>query len=123
MATTNDVKLEVPDKEDAELQADAEKLEKMAKAAEKEKKNKDKNKSANDPLVAAVPRKTEVIKEPTTTVNLPELPGGDGSMKIDVYEHVTIANEEKEDCFKVKRGEPVEVPIPVFIQLKNRHKC
>ena len=118
MATTNEVKLEVPEKEDAELQADAEKLEKMAKAAAK--KN---NKPVNDPLVAAVPRKVEVTEEPTTTVNLPELPGGDGSMKVDLYEHVTIANEEKEECFKVKRGEPVEVSIPVFIQLKNRHKC
>ena len=118
MATTNEVKLEVPEKEDAELQADAEKLEKMAKAAKKEKPK------ADDSLVTAVPRKVDEKKEVTATVNLPELPGsGTDGMKVDQYEHVTIANEEGETCYKVKRGEPVDVPIPVFIQLKNRHKC
>jgi len=56
------------------------------------------------------------------TVFLPALEdSGSGGMKVDQYEHVTIANEEKETCYKVLRGENVEVPVPVFIALKARY--
>ena len=59
--------------------------------------------------------------EPTVEVFLPELPGGGDGVKVDQYEHVTIANEEKEMCYKVHRGERVQVPIPVFMALKEKY--
>ena len=46
---------------------------------------------------------------------------GDGGLKVDQYEHVTIANEDKETCYKVLRGEHVPVPVPVFMALKARY--
>ena len=65
------------------------------------------------------PEKKE--EELTTEVLLPELPGGGDGVKVDQYEHVTIANEEKEMCYKVHRGERVQVPIPVFMALKEKY--
>ena len=59
---------------------------------------------------------------PMVPVFLPALEdNGDGGMKVDQYEHVTIANEKGETCYKVLRGEHVEVPVPVFIVLKERY--
>ena len=60
-------------------------------------------------------------EEETTEVFLPELPGGGDGVKVDQYEHVTIANEDKENCYKVLRGEKVKVPIPVFMALKEKY--
>lgn len=42
----------------------------------------------------------------------------EGSTKVDMYEHVTI-NGQKPTY--VKRGETVEVPVPVYLQLRNRY--
>jgi hypothetical protein len=61
------------------------------------------------------------VEEETTEVYLPELPGGGDGVKVDQYEHVTIANEEKENCYKVHRGERVPVPIPVFMNLYEKY--
>ena len=63
------------------------------------------------------PEKKEGIRVP---VFLPRLEDGDG-MKVDQYEHVTIANERGETCYKVLRGERVEVPISVFMVLKEKY--
>jgi hypothetical protein len=61
-------------------------------------------------------------KGPKVTVLLPRLEdSGDEGIQVDQYEHVTIANEKKETCYKVLRGEPVDVPVPVFIELKKRY--
>ena len=70
---------------------------------------------------------TSVEKEPDyvgpyVDVFIPALEeNGDGGMKVDQYEHVTIANETKETCYKVLRGERVPVPVPVYIALKERY--
>ena len=66
---------------------------------------------------------TEETKEtgPTVEVYLPELPGGGDGVKVDQDEHVTIANEEHETCYKVHRGERVQVPISVFMVLKEKY--
>jgi len=59
---------------------------------------------------------------PTVPVFIPALEGsGDNGLKVDQYEHVTIANEAGEVCWKILRGETVEVPVPVFIVLKERY--
>ena len=78
-----------------------------------------------DDMTVAVEKATEKYQGPTVEVILPELPGsGDGSTKVDPYEHVTIANMEKETCYKVLRGESVPVPVPVFMALKAKYpKC
>ena len=59
-------------------------------------------------------------KGPMVDVFIPRMEES-GSMKVDQYEHVTIANEKKEQCYKVLRGERVEVPVPVFLALKERY--
>lgn len=75
----------------------------------------------NELTVQAV-EKEEGYKGPMVTVFIPELEdSGSAGVEVDQYEHVTIANEEKETCYKVLRGEPVQVPVPVFIQLKQRY--
>lgn len=74
-----------------------------------------------DPLTTQTPVKDEGPKYPTTVVTIPALPEAGNGVKVDQYEHVTIANEVREDCYKVLRGEPVEIPVPVYIQLKERY--
>ena len=75
--------------------------------------------TTNDMTFVVTPEKKE--EEPTVEVFLPELPGGGDGVKVDQYEHVTIANEEKETCYKVHRGERVAVKIPVFMALYERY--
>ena len=59
---------------------------------------------------------------PMVTVFIPALEdSGSAGIKVDQYEHVTISNEEKEDVYYVLRGEPVQVPVPVFVVLKERY--
>lgn len=79
-------------------------------------------KENKDNLTVAVPKKDDGYKGPTVTVFLPELEGGgDDGLKVDQYEHVTIANQNKEEHYKVHRGEQVEVPVPVFLALKEKY--
>jgi hypothetical protein len=76
----------------------------------------------NDGLTIATPEKKPDYVGPYVDVFLPALEeNGQGGMKVDQYEHVTIANEQKETCYKVLRGERVSVPVPVFIALKERY--
>ncbi len=75
-----------------------------------------------DVLTQAIPKKEEAQKEPVVMIFLPELEGsGDSSVKVDQYEHVTLANERGEKVYYVKRGERVEVPVSVFLALKEKY--
>ena len=74
-----------------------------------------------DDLTIAVPVKEEENKGPMVEVFLPEIQSAGDGIKVDQYEHVTIANEQGEKCWKVHRGEKVEVPIDVFIVLKGKY--
>ena len=47
------------------------------------------------------------------TIYLPKLEEEGNGVRVDQYEHVSIANQVKEDCYKVRRGEWVDVPVPV----------
>jgi hypothetical protein len=79
-------------------------------------------KPLEDELTTAVVHKKDEYTGPTVEVFLPELPdSGDPSVKVDQYEHVTIANEKGETCYKVHRGEHVLVPVPVYMVLKARY--
>ncbi len=72
-------------------------------------------------LTVAVPDKKEEVKEPRVRVMLPKLIGDEDGLTVDQYEHVTIANERGEICYKVLRGEYVDVPISVFMVLKQKY--
>ena len=75
-----------------------------------------------DPLTTRTPEKQKVYNGPYVPVFIPALEdSGSNGLKVDQYEHVTIANEEKETCWKVLRGETVEVPVPVFLVLKEKY--
>ncbi|MBQ9152439.1 MAG: hypothetical protein IJ130_01345 [Solobacterium sp.] len=61
------------------------------------------------------------IAEPDTTVTkvqvfLPPHEDDNSGVKVDQYEHVTINGVTT----LIKRGEYVEIPVPVYIQLKNK---
>ena len=75
-----------------------------------------------DQLTMIEGEKDEGWKGPKVPVFIPELEDrGSNGLKVDQYEHVSIANEVKEDVYKVRRGEWVDVPVPVFLALKERY--
>ena len=76
----------------------------------------------DDPMTSVTEQKTSDYNGPMVDIFLPALEDqGQGGMKVDQYEHVTIANEHGETCWKVLRGEHVQVPVPVFVVLKERY--
>lgn len=79
-----------------------------------------KKEEVND-LVVITKEKKPDYTGPYVDVFLPALEGGGDGVKVDQYEHVTIANEVKETPYKVLRGESVPVPVPVFMVLKEKY--
>ena len=76
----------------------------------------------DDQLTMTMPEKETGYTGPTVDIFIPELEdSGSNGLKVDQYEHVTIANEEKENIYYVRRGERVSVPVPVFLALKERY--
>lgn len=76
----------------------------------------------DDNITVQTPEEKPDYTGPYVEVFLPVIEdGGNNGMKVDQYEHVTIANEKKETCYKVLRGERVPVPVPVFMALKERY--
>lgn len=59
-----------------------------------------------------------VEKEPTVRVFIPLQEQDDSSLAVEQVEYVTING----DTTAIKRGEYVDVKVPVFIQLRNRYK-
>jgi len=74
-----------------------------------------------DELTFRVEKEDNSYKGPRVRIFLPELEDEGNGVKVDQYEHVTIANEKKETHYRIHRGEWVEVPVPVFIALKERY--
>ena len=72
-------------------------------------------------LVVFAQQKKPDYTGPMVEVFLNKLEGDDGESKVDQFEHVTIANENKEYIYRVLRGVRVEVPVPVYIVLKQKH--
>lgn len=68
-----------------------------------------------DDLAVSVPVK-EAKQVHRVSVFLPPLEEDGSGLKVDQYEHVTINGETT----LVRRGEHVEVTIPVFEQLRNK---
>ena len=69
-----------------------------------------------DTLTVETPVQETVVDEPRVRVYLPLLESEGAGVHIDQYEHVTINGETT----LVRRGEYVDVTVPVFIQLKNK---
>ena len=74
----------------------------------------------DDGITVIAEEKKPYYKGPMVPVFLPRLEEEGSGVKVDQYEHVTIANEVGEWTWRVRRGEHVEVPVPVFVQLKNK---
>lgn len=69
-----------------------------------------------DTLTVETPVQETVSDEPRVRVYLPLLESEGAGVHIDQYEHVTVNGETT----LVRRGEYVDVTVPVFIQLKNK---
>lgn len=78
-------------------------------------------KPVNDGLTIVQEVKEEKNKGPMVQIYLPKLEEEGNGVRVDQYEHVTIANEEKEDIKYIKRGERVDVDIPTFIVMKEKY--
>lgn len=81
-----------------------------------------KTETFNDELTIVAEPEKEKYSGPTVRIYLQPLEDpGDAGIKVDQYEHVTIANEEKEERFYVRRGEWVDIPVSVFMVMKERY--
>lgn len=69
-----------------------------------------------DSLTAVTSATMEKDNTPRVRVFIPEHQSS-SDVAIDPYEHVTIKGETT----LVRRGEWVSVPVPVFLQLRNRY--
>ena len=69
-----------------------------------------------DTLTVETPVPATAADEPRVRVYLPLLESEGAGVHIDQYEHVTVNGETT----LVRRGEYVDVTVPVFIQLKNK---
>ena len=74
----------------------------------------------DDGITVVAEEKKPYYKGPMVPVTLPRLEEEGSGVKVDQYEHVTIANEVGEWTWRVRRGDRVDVPVPVFVQLKNK---
>lgn len=79
------------------------------------------NVTLDDSMTVKIEQKQATYNGPMVTVYLPKLEEEGSGVKVDQYEHVTIANEAREWTWYVKRGERVEVPVPVFVLLHDKY--
>ena len=77
-----------------------------------------KAKVMSDGISVEIEKEKEVRKEPTVRVFIPKLDESEyGDLKIDQAETVIINGK----VTRIKRGEYVDVKVPVFMQLKQRY--
>lgn len=67
-------------------------------------------------LSVETPVKETVAAEPRVRVLLPLLESEGAGLHVDQYEHVTVNGETT----LVRRGEYVDVTVPVWMQLRNK---
>jgi len=85
-----------------------------------EEENRYDNVSLDDGITVRIEEKQPEYKGEMVRVFLPKLEEEGSGIKVDQFEHVTISNEAREWTWRVQRGVWVDVPIPVFVQLKNK---
>ena len=78
-------------------------------------------KPVNDGLTIVQEVREEKDKGPMVQIYLPKLEEEGNGVNVDQYEHVTLANEVKEDIKYIKRGERVDVDIPTFLVMKEKY--
>lgn len=72
-------------------------------------------------VIEAAP-KQEKYQGPMVPIYLPKLEDpGTAGLKVDQYEHVTIANEQWDYTWHVLRGVRQDVPVPVFMMLREKY--
>ena len=72
----------------------------------------------SDNLTAAIPVEDQKDDTPRVRILIPlNADDADETIKVDHYEHVTIGG----DTTLVRRGVPVDVTVPVFLQLRNKY--
>ena len=71
----------------------------------------------SDNLTVAVPQIKHEDVTPRVRIRLPEPMEAESGVKVDPYEHVTINGE----ITYIKRGEYVDVTVPVYMILKDRY--
>ena len=80
------------------------------------------NVSLDDSMTIKIEKKQPYYNGPMVpNVYIPKLEEEGSGVKVDQYEHVTIANEAREWTWYVKRGERVDVPVPVFVLLHDKY--
>ena len=62
-------------------------------------------------------KKQQTAAEPLVRVNVPLAPESDNGEKVDQNEYVVVNGE----VTQVRRGEYVDVKVPVFLQLKQKY--
>ena len=81
-----------------------------------------KNSGVTDSITVAVPEKIPEPDVPRVRIMLPKRESDDNpGVAVDQYEHVSISNETGDFNVRVKRGEWVDVTVPVFMLLKQRY--
>ena len=75
----------------------------------------------DSPITTVDKPKEETDKWPKVRIFLPPPDNAAEGSKVDMYEHVTIANEKGQKIWYVLRGEWTEVPVPVYIVLKEKY--
>lgn len=74
-----------------------------------------------DGLTMARPKPEPKPDEVRVRIKLPLREDDSNGLNIEHFEHVTIGNESGENVVRVKRGEWVDVTIPVFTLLRQRY--
>ena len=74
-------------------------------------------KKTNDSTTAVLPAKKETMIEPVVRVYIPPASTENSDIAVDQTENVTINGVTTQ----IKRGEYVDVKVPVFLQLKQRY--
>ena len=73
----------------------------------------------DDPTTIRVAEQRKKYSGPMVDIYIPPLEEEGSGVKVDQYEHVTISNEDHEEHYKIRRGMHVEVPVPVYVILKQ----
>ena len=73
----------------------------------------------DDPTTVRIAETRGGYRGPMVMIYLPAMVEEGSGVKVDQFEHVTIANEDREEHYKVKCGVHVDVPVPVFAILKE----
>jgi hypothetical protein len=74
-----------------------------------------------DSMTFVMEQEDKSYRGPMVNIYLPKLEEEGSGVQVDQYEHVTIANEEGEKTYYVKRGERVDVPVAVYVVMKEKY--